>query len=273
MIEVKLFTTDKKQSVTLNLPEKVSEVKLRHFTEFERAHERKEAIWGKYVKNEMPYQEWLLQYVKAVLDCIRALNIGKVDDIAFGNLREHLKVVYQGSAEGMQKSEQTVLTLLAHFYKVIGQYNMKDRKLDWSKDYEFSYRGEKYVINGGHTDALTKTQRFYPHSLAQLVESLEIHRHYEKHRNQDPHGNFLFTTILHMVSCYALKPDQQFPDNDVDIERFISDRVVYFQDLPVDVGLDIYNFFLLSLQHSKTTPDTNTFGSHRKRWGRNRRRV
>lgn len=241
MIKLRLKTTDGKGKAYFTLPEKVSEIKLRHFTEFETAHERKEKLFEQLKAGDLTFTDFQFEYIQAILDCVQAMDVGNTDEVAFGNLEKHMRKVYQDQNFDTDQSERTVLSIYSQIYKVIAQYHVKS---NWSQDYSFSYKGNRYTIRGGYLDALTGKQRFYQHATAQVVEALDIMRHYEKHRQQDPKGNYLFTSILYLIACFALKEGESFPAKELEINKFISDRVTYFQDVNMEIGLDVLNFFL-----------------------------
>lgn len=263
MIEVQLKTTDGKSTVSVNLPETVDEIKLRHFTEFEKAHERKEKVFTQLQSGDKPFAAWRLDYIQAILDCVKAMNLGDLDNVAFGEMVEYLTSEDENTLD-FEQTEASVMKIHAHFYNVIAQYDGIARKAQWQDDYTFTYKGQDYVIKGGYMDAISGQPRFYQHSTAQVVESLEILRHYEKHKDQDPKGNYLFTSILYVMACFALKPGEEFPDNDLEIDRFINERVKLFQDVPLTVGLDVLNFFLHTGNSLNNRQSSNTSGIHLK---------
>lgn len=254
MIRVALKTTDDRRKVWINLPSDIREIKLRHFTEYEAAHDRKVKLFDKLESGELGPMQFQYEYVKALIDCIKAFDIEGVENAKFGDLHKHLDGLRKAEELDIDKTEGTLITLYANIFKVIDKY---DRPMvNLNEDFSFVYKGDTYTIPGGYVDAVTGQQNFAPFTTAQVVEALQVWSQYDKHRRNDPRGNFLFTSILYLLACFALPPNEEFPDNDKDIERFINERVKLFQDIPLSVGLDVLHFFLPIRKHSAATRGT-----------------
>lgn len=248
MIKLQIQTHDKKGVEYITLPENLKEIKLRNFTEFEAAFEEKQKLFEKI--EELSNSEFNYCYIKAIVNCLKAVDLNRVDKLKLGNLQEHLHSLYKSNNLNTKQVEKTLLGIFAHIYKVIKSYKIKK---NWSRDYVFFYKGDKYKIKGGYLDYLTGQQKFYEHTTAQVVEALDIVRHYQKSIKNDPKGDFKFTCILYLIACFAFKEGEKFPSQDLEIKKFISERVTFFQDVDMEVGLDVHTFFLHTRKQYKTT--------------------
>ena len=69
----------------------------------------------------------------------------------------------------------------------------------------------------------------------------------------DPNGNLMFAQYLRVIAILARKEGERLPANDGDRERWIQNRMIYFQGIDTKTALDV-DFFLIGLLiHSKRT--------------------
>lgn len=121
-------------------------------------------------------------------------------------------------------------------------------------DYWFNYNGKKYVLPSMYRDAITNQEKFESVATAQAVEALtkwEIYQRNFKAGLVDT--GFTFSIILLIIATFAQADGDQFPDTDPEIDRYISDRVVYFKNVDMQVGLDVLAFFFVGTHPLKQT--------------------
>lgn len=77
--------------------------------------------------------------------------------------------------------------------------------------------------------------------------ALEIRRlEVETELQGDPDGNLLFAQYLRLIAILARKEGERLPANDGDRERWIQNRMIYFQGIDCKTALDV-DFFLIGL--------------------------
>lgn len=236
----------------MQIPSRIDEILLRHVTEYEASYAKINEVFKEYEAGKISLFKLQYQFIDNMVKCVTAFDIGGVDKAALGDLRSYFESLFQKGEFDLKVSEATVTQIFAYIMGVIAKYERPS--VDYSEDYTFRYKGENFVIRGGYVDAITGEQRFGPHTFAQVIEALQAWDLYEEARKEDERGNFLFTSVLYLIACFALKEGEEFPDNQNEIERHISDRVVFFSDIPMAVGLRIMDFFLRTRNTSAVSP-------------------
>lgn len=252
MTTINLKTTTGKSLGQIDFPENPSEVTLSQYVDFQAAFETLEN-WRKENDgqdfNSFSYRRGELQKMIA---CVAAF-IGKdVSALPVGKFLGRRDLDFE-------TSEVTINSLFNAIQVVMSRY----RPGPIDGDYWFHYRDKKYKLPGVYRDAITNQEKFESVATAQVVEALtkwEIYQRNFKAGAVDT--GFTFSIILLIIATFAQADGDQFPDTDPEIDRYISDRVVYFKDVDMQVGLDVLAFFFVGTQVSKQTQVSN-FSSNR----------
>ncbi len=243
MVDIELTGKGGKVIASFPFPSSAKEVTYSQFLKFEHLHRAKEDWYNKH-KEKPAYFEtaaFRLEYVRHVIKIVEGFTGQKTGLGLFGDPVESFKQWLGVRKVDISKTEKTVTAIYANIWKVLLTYEKPSIKE--GEAYSFDYKGKTYSLSASYRDALTNNLRFDSLTTAQLIEALEAARIYEMHKSKDPEHKFLFTTVLNLVACLALEEGQSFPDKQSDIDRFISDRVVYFQGLNMEVCQQVKFFF------------------------------
>lgn len=125
-----------------------------------------------------------------------------------------------------------------------------------SKDFfngaeHLDYKGEKWRL----PKAIRGNVAMTTVTTAEAVEALEAGRIIQAtiEKTGDETGSALFTNYLSLLAALLRKGDEVLPAEDMAREAFIKQRIEYFQDVTMDVALNV-DFFLLSF----TKPSAKT---------------
>jgi len=269
MRTVELFTTTGKELGALDFPTSAHEVTYSQFIKFERAFAKKEAWLKKMEEQEVdPLKlRFKVGYIKHIAQVLKEFTQDdRVFSIAGGNYIESLREFFGVSDLNdidFEQSEATLFVLYRQIWETLGNYDKFVFEVQ-PNAYAFKYKGEKFTLPGTYRDAVTNLLRFDSVSTAQAVEAYDAARIYNEYKNKDDKGQFLFTTVLHLIACLAQGDKKPFPKSESEINRFISERVRHFQEINMEIALNVRDFFLLSVIPLKKTAHLNSFLSHLK---------
>jgi len=233
MLRLKIHITGK-EGIEIDMPENPTEVTLSQYTDYQQAFE--DLIkWREENDGEnFNSPKYRIGEAKKMLACLSAFSGMPYKELA------------DAPFEAIQK-------LFSGIYYAINQY----KKSDATSDYWFNYKGDRYALPTIYRDAITSQERFAAVSTAKAVEVLtkwDVYQNALKAGTVD--SSFTFSIILLIIATFAEKAGDVFPDNDSDIEKYLSDRVVFFKDIDMQVGLDVLNFFFGGTKPTKQTTNS-----------------
>lgn len=229
MIKLQLSTTDGKDLGVLDFPEHPREVSIQQYIDFQKVYEKYDAFAKEYVEKDAPTRADEIKIIKMRLDCVSAFCGRDLSKLPMGGFSDPAFI----------KSRPTILILFSAIWQIMALYVAPENY----NDYRFEYKGKQWVIPTSYRDAITNQERFSQVETARAIESLDAWRLYESVAKEDTTGGYYFKTLLNIISCFAKTDDETFPDADDDIQRFISERVVYFKEVSMQIALDVHNFF------------------------------
>lgn len=261
--------------VTLNIgnnqavypfPELPKEAKLTQYISFDTSFVAMRKFLQEKEGEELVSDFSKLEYFKMLQDCLFSFWKGKkeIDDVPLGSFEDHLLIMYGiDKIEDFDfvKSEKTLFTFFANIYKVIYRYQPKQYV---DEDFSFEYKGEVYFIPRIYRDAISGTLRYEEIACGRAVEALEVVRLYEEAKKHDDDGSLNLTSTLKLIAITALKEDEEFPANEQQIERFVNDRLLHFQDIDLETALDVKDFFFNTTKTLKAAIAISSFLSHHK---------
>lgn len=242
-----------------NFPETIKEVKLSQFTAFEARLSR--------------YNDWLKTMEGTPVDdpgFVRELAERSVDLVSsfietdagrypLGNWKEHIERMMDGSEFQVNSIEANVFNLLGNIYALVSKYQ---GKLDHTKPFTFTHKGETFQMRPAVRDVITKAKQFKNIESARVIEALKRHESYLKNVKSDENGDHFFTSLLYAIACFAQKKGDRFPSTQSDIETFLSERVMFFQDIDLETGMNAASFFLRTSNALETIKNSVGFGIH-----------
>lgn len=93
----------------------------------------------------------------------------------------------------------------------------------------------------------------------EVLDKAEVFIKEETAKRGDPDGSLMYTMYLHLLAVLLRKDGEQMPIGDADRERWILERVDYFQHIDAQTALNL-DFFLLHIsRHSEQSPDAIGF--------------
>lgn len=231
IVEIK---SGNKKITEIDFPLYPHEVSLSHFVDYQVAFDdlmkwREETDSQNFNNPKRRAQE--LQKMAA---CVSAFIGQDVSGVSVGSVLT--------SGMSIENKEVTMTGLFNAIAMTLSRY----KKNDLDSDYWFDYKGVRYKLPSMYRDAITRQERFAGVSTGQAVEVLDKWGIYQDNLEKgviDP--NYTFSVILLIIATFAQADGDVFPDNDTDIEKFISDRVIHFKDVDMQVALDVFNFFSL----------------------------
>jgi len=246
MIKCNLSRPDGTIVASFDFPTQAKEVTYSDYVAFETAYEAKEEWLKENDGKSFLEPEFMASYIRHVAHIVEAFTKQKVLEAALGDYMQHVSQFYGDDTAAILKElhavENTVFTLYANIWKTIATYK---KHVHTGEAYRFLYKGKQYSLKASYRDAITGVMRFESVSVAQGVESLEAWDIYLKAMGNDPKKRFLFTTIITLIACLALEEGQQFPDKEKEIQKWVSERTVYFKDIDMETALNVRDFFLL----------------------------
>ncbi|MCA9366742.1 hypothetical protein KC887_00555 [Candidatus Kaiserbacteria bacterium] len=259
MIECTLTRADGQELARFPFPTEAREVTYKQYTRFEDAYQAKEKWLQNNAGASVTEPRFVKEYIQHVARIVEAFTgIDNVLEAQLGDYVQHVQQFFGDDVAGftkeLQSVEQTVFTLYANIWRTMASYK---KHVHTSEAYHFQYKGKVYRLKSAYRDAITGQLRFDSLSVAQGIEVLEAWRVYEQAKGNDIGNRFLFTTIVTLIACLALEDGQSFPDDEKTIQRWVSDRVVYFQDINMEIALNVRDFFLNTTNPFLRIPNTN----------------
>lgn len=250
MINVELTGEGGEIIAAFPFPTSAKEVTYSQYLKFEIEHEKKEA-WYEQFKGQPGYFEtpaFRLEYCRHVLNAVEAFTGQKLGMAKFGSPVKGFKKWAGAKEIDIDETENTVMSLYAQIWQTLNTFEKANFE---GEAYTFEYKGGTYRLKAAYRDALTNRLQYESLTAAQLIETLEALRVYERHKEKDRESQFLFTTSLNIIACTALKEGEAFPDTQSEIDKFVSKRIVHFNEISMEVAQNVKLFFLEPLRKPK----------------------
>jgi len=259
LIKIAIENQDGEVIDRVNFPSTLREVKLSQFTAFEAAMREREKFLTEWEGQDVNSPAFTLQYVEWTIKAVSEFLSTDAERFPLGDWRAYLRQMSEGKEFAYQGAEGTALSLLSNIYRLIKENKAHQ---DYTTDFEFSHRGEKFVCKAGYRDVITGNTVFDGMETARVLEALKMNDVYLKNRAADQNGNFFFTSLLYAIACFAQKPGEKFPDKQNEIQSFVNRRVSFFEDIDAHTGLKAAGFFLRTSEPLKRIKAKVIFGIH-----------
>lgn len=142
----------------------------------------------------------------------------------------------------LDRSEGTLYTLWANIFKVISQVELIKPGED---QISFEWKGETFHVKPVTRDRMTGRELPPDLSTQEAVEVLELRRKAAamfESKKFDP-KNIKWELLHRQLAILALKAGEGLPEDDLEFERFASDRAAHFIGIDADTALRV-DFFL-----------------------------
>lgn len=149
-----------------------------------------------------------------------------------------------GNFEDVDNVGKNLTSLYMWIVNLLGTFTPKIRK---AEDCIFEYKGEQYAIPVIGLQTLAGLPLLPDLETGEMIEAYEIKRMAQaKIESDDPEGSHLFSYYLRLLAVLCRKEDERFPVFENEVEVFINERLLHFQEIDAGTALDV-DFFLAGL--------------------------
>lgn len=271
MLTVKLTRNDIDEPLVLEVPERISEIKVRQKINFDVAYEdlsrylidislsgdaRNRTYYLYLISKCLSefYEVPLIEFLG--LDITRLLD--KNGELLPGVLESHFdKLAHIEKVDfNFDNAENKLLTLFGQIFKLIRGYKPELRT---QKNFTFMYKDFDepskeviWIIPKHRKSAITGEPVFDKISTLQAVEILEIKRWADRQRKaileaendvDQQMGNIYLTEVLGTLALLATREGETLPTEFNEVDKWVDERMRHFLDISLDVAMDA-TFFL-----------------------------
>jgi len=235
------------KAITFPFPETVQEISLKSFIEFEIAYTKKMQWLEGLEETPIETARFMVGYIKHTIEVLNCfIPPEHVIEVPIGNFKRHL-VKLMGARDireiDLEGVKDTLLGLYSQVFPLVKEYQPRSFV---DTDFVFEHKGQVFTIGRAYKDVITQQERFSSLPAGQVVEALEGWKAYEENQAKDENGSFLYSSILKLIACLATSPGQPFPTSELEVQRYINERILFFQDIDMGTALDVKAFFLLT---------------------------
>lgn len=241
--------------IVLRMPESLAEITVEQYCEFLQGVEDFVDWQNKGVEDGADvlapgYQlERLHRLSRMVQDfCIAApeggLTLDQVFRLPVGDYVKSLKDTFGvGSLEevDLDKSELTLYTLWANIYRVIARADISFE----GDAVEFEWKGERYRMKPINRDRMTGLELPPDITVQEAVEVLELRRKAAAlvEKKREVRKNIRWELFHRQMAIMALREGEELPVDDLEFEKFVSERAAHFIGIDAETALKV-DFFL-----------------------------
>lgn len=229
MITARLKTEDGNVIAEVKLPESLSEMTLNQYVSFNSIVEKEGNA--------------IAVMAEAVQD-FTGIDMPAIVQAQVGNVYETADAI-----------DDTLRSLFGHISSTITRHKPR---IYSEAEHRFEYKGETYAIPAIKTLPLGLGVVLPNISVIEAIEALELLRLTDASQKERPDeaANIRFTSYLRMLAIIARKEGEELPVNDAQRERFITERVIHFQEIDAATALDVDFFLLSTLQNLNAAHET-----------------
>lgn len=219
-------------NVEYQLPTVASEVPLKKYVPFSRNYN---AYCRIIDQAETVTPQTTKEIIVKMAECIESY-LGETSDIEtiaglpLGEFRE--SIMSLGRRE-LKSYDKTVSAIFDNLVRVVAMY--KPRVIDGN--YFFDYKGETYYISTIHRNDYKGSL-----TVAESIEILESQRIASQLKEKHGEDNAVFSQTLTILAVLARPIGETFPLYQEEIDNMIAERTVHFQDITMDVAIDVAFF-------------------------------
>jgi hypothetical protein len=228
----------------ISIPFHVSDIKFGDFCDFR----EKEAKYFELVKVDKESSAAIVLIGEAV----KCLVQGDISELKFS---DDMPFAPENYTIGLS-DELTILRLYFHIVTVVNSY----APIEVPKTFEIE--GEVFHL---HYETILKSKNELTTGEAIEVMEFQSQAAQRKVGAVDEDANINFTLGLHEMAILLRKEGEKLPEQKREREIFLKERIVLFQDVPLNVILDVRFFFLNALGDFQKMQRLPIFGSRHSR--------
>lgn len=231
--------TDDGRETNLEVPSHVSEISLKDYIDFKREKDQ---------YSELTDEDKADQSFTHLIKAVSVLVKGDLTIIPAGDLSaDQIDAAIEGKGV---LSEVSIVRLYAYLIWLINSYWKSTDKL--IPGYCVMYKGKDYYLTQGRSELILTREAF---TVGEVLEVEETNNWFERAKKAkgDPDGNFEFMADCAMMAVLLRPKGHELPINPEEREKYINKMGQHFQDLSLDVVLDV-RFFLLSTLRNSVIP-------------------
>lgn len=254
-------------TLTFDVPQNPSEVKLRQKIDYDIAHEQFIIWYADHLKKGTLLQQKNRYIAKSLvpLSAFFDVDLGKMLALDISTLLDengevitrrftnHIKRLQtQGILIDVNSLETTVLELFALVEQACRYQGVERTKEDHTFTYKDTDSDEEitWTIPYWIAAKLSGSKKPTPVSVMQAVEILDLKRKYQPtKKNPDINGSKRYSEFLYTLAMLARKEDEDdgfIYDSDTELEVFLDERAAHFKDIDMKTAFDVI-FFLIDI--------------------------
>jgi hypothetical protein len=262
-----MYEIQLKEGLRIEMPENLKEVTADQYCEF---------LWDslafidwqnkKVEEKEDPFSpQYQIERMEMLTNIVDNFFAGDLDvfNLKAGDYTKSLKLTFQvdNIAEiDLPKTEGTLYNLWALIYKAISVTDFSKPSVDFS----FEWKGETYYLKESQTDKFTGATLPPDWTVQEAVEVLDLRRKANKlmELNKAPKKNIQFELLHKQLALLALKAGEELPVNELEFERFVSERAAHFVGIDAEIALQVDFFLSGALGLFNNTLTVISYGTH-----------
>ena len=149
------------------------------------------------------------------------------------DLNELMSIPLNTKFKGTKQVINELQTLFFYITKMIAEYQPQKRTY-------FKYKGQKFIFPHQTISKLTKQPQNPKLTAGEAILMFQYNHIFQKAK--DAQGTFY--KLLGMIAVLCRKDKEKLPISEFELDKFQENRIQFFKGIGMDIGLDIYSFFL-----------------------------
>lgn len=222
------------QPIAIDFPSHVADISLRQYIAYER-HVRQAPEWYRTGHNESGEpitSAQMAQWMRLEIEAIHHLTGISLDQLLSLDFSDMTPITFEQSAI------DSVTALSAYLHRVVASYQPQLRA-------SFEFKGETYYFPVKTVEKMTMATADAPLDFKRLTaqEYIDINNFNHYWGSQDTEKGD-FQKVLGMLAVLCRKDGEALPLDEAEHDDFVAERIELFKDVPMDVGLDVWFFFV-----------------------------
>lgn len=248
------------EKLTLSIPETGSEIALGKALQFNMEclslFEFLKEHWDNIESKKIEYLTKVIKCLNGFYEDIADFFELKSDviNIPEEKMQEHFEML--GKNLNFVQAHDTVIGIFNLIYAAV-----KDTKAGISEGFNYvEFKGSKFLIPEVWKDKLFERLNYKSISVKQAIEVLQIHNNYinsVKALNPQDENlvNYTYSKYLSELAILLLKEGETIPTDETEFKHFLSERMLFWQDIDLQTALNIEHWFEKYYNSLKEDPE------------------